>query len=247
MVKSLGLKMLKIVRFILIGIYIACVMTLGILISLARPRHPNNVYLISRMLGWKGFLILGVEFEQRNHHLHDEIGAAVYCSNHQNDLDMFPGGASVHKRTVVLGKSSIILIPFFGQFFWLSGNILINRKNSHKARKSMEQVTRRIKEEQISVWVMPEGTRSKGRGLLPFKKGAFVTAIAAECPIAPIIFSSYSKKLDLNKWRSGKIISTRLPIIETKGMTKEDAPKLMEQTREAMLKCLTEMDNELYG
>lgn len=247
MVVSLGLKMLKIIRFILIGFYIACVTTLGILFSLFRPRHPNNVYLISRMLAWRGFHILGVEFEQRDHHLHDEIGAAVYCSNHQNDMDMFPGGASVNKRTVVLGKSSIILIPFFGQFFWLSGNILINRKNAYKARKSMEKVTKRIKEEQISVWVMPEGTRSKGRGLLPFKKGAFVTAIAAECPIAPIVFSTYANKLDFNSWRSGKVISKRLPIIETKGMTKEDAPKLMEQTRQVMLQALTEMDIELYG
>jgi 1-acyl-sn-glycerol-3-phosphate acyltransferase len=247
MAESLGLKMLKILRFILIGFYIGCVTTLGIIFSLFRPRHPNNVYIISRMLGWKGFSILGVEFEQRNHHLHDQIGAAVYCSNHQNDMDMFPGGASVNKRTVVLGKSSIVLIPFFGQFFWLSGNILINRKNPYKARKSMEIVTKRIKEEQISVWVMPEGTRSKGKGLLPFKKGAFVTAIAAGCPIAPVVFSTYSKKLDLNKWHSGKVISKRLPIIETKGMTKEDAPQLMQQTREAMLKCLTELDTELYG
>ena len=239
--------MLKIIRYILIGLYVALVMSLGIIFSMFRPRHPNNVYLISRMLAWKGFSILGVEFEQREHHLHDNIGAAVFCSNHQNDIDMFPGGASVLPRTVVLGKSSIILIPFFGQFFWLSGNILINRKNPYKAKKSMEKVTTRIKEESISVWVMPEGTRSRGRGLLPFKKGAFVTAIAAQCPIAPVVFSSYSKKLDLNKWQSGKIISKRLPILETKGMTKEDAPRLMQETRQAMLNCLEELDREIYG
>ncbi len=111
----------------------------------------------------------------------------------------------------------------------------------------MEKVNTRIKEDQISVWVMPEGTRSRGRGLLPFKKGAFVTAIAAQCPIAPVVFSSYSKKLDLNKWQSGKIITKRLPIIETKGMTKEDAPRLMQETRQAMLNCLEELDREIYG
>ncbi len=238
--------MLKIVRIFLIGLYIAGVMSLGILISLLRPRHPNNVYIISRMLAWKGFDILGIEYEKRDAKIHEGIGAAVYCSNHQNNMDMFPGGSCVQENTVVLGKNSIIWIPFFGQFFWLSGNIMINRSNSFKARKSMEKVTQKIREEGISVWVMPEGTRSKGKGLLPFKKGAFVTAIAAQCPIAPVVFSSYANKINLGKWKSGKIIAQCLPTISTEGMTKEDAPELMEQTRSAMLACLNKLDSEIY-
>ncbi|MBK26393.1 MAG: 1-acyl-sn-glycerol-3-phosphate acyltransferase [Halobacteriovorax sp.] len=238
--------MLKIIRIIAIGSYVAGVMSLGILFSLFRPRHPNNVYLISKMLAWKGFDILGIEYDRRDYDLHENIGAAVFCSNHQNNIDMFPGGSCVHKNTVVLGKKSIIWIPFFGQFFWLSGNILIDRSNPFNAKKSMEKVTEKIRNEGISVWVMPEGTRSKGRGLLPFKKGAFVTAIAAQCPIAPVVFSSYAKRINLNNWKSGKIIAKCLPLISTVGMTKEDVPELMEKTRTAMLNCQIELDREIY-
>jgi len=239
------LIMLKFARYTLIALYIAVVFSIGIILALIRPRHPNTLYYTTKLLAWKGFDILGIDFELRGFKIHQKLGPAVYCSNHQNNLDMFPGGATTQKRTVVLGKTSVLFIPFFGQFFWLSGNFLINRGNPDKAKKSMEKITRKIREENYSVWIMPEGTRSRGRGLLPFKKGAFITAIAANCPIAPIVFSSYTRTLDLNKWKSGRVIARCLPPISTEGMTKEDVPRLMELTYQTMKNCLEELDEEI--
>jgi 1-acyl-sn-glycerol-3-phosphate acyltransferase len=41
------------------------------------------------------------------------------------------------------------------------------------------------------MWVFPEGTRNNTGDILPFKKGAFHVAIAAQIPVLPVIFSSY--------------------------------------------------------
>jgi 1-acyl-sn-glycerol-3-phosphate acyltransferase len=41
------------------------------------------------------------------------------------------------------------------------------------------------------MWVFPEGTRNNSGDILPFKKGAFHVAIAAQIPVLPVIFSSY--------------------------------------------------------
>lgn len=71
----------------------------------------------------------------------------------------------------------------------------------------MNKVGEIIRERQISIWMFPEGTRSRGRGLLPFKTGAFHTAIAAGVPIVPIVCSSLHNKVDLNRWNNGVVIA----------------------------------------
>src|SRR5690606_18018885 len=102
---------------------------LGIIIGILRPFNPGNVSLTGKILCPMGFKILGVEFELRGSEIFDQTSPAVILSNHQNNFDMFPGGATIPKTAVTLGKTSIIWIPFFGLFYWLSGNIFIDRRN----------------------------------------------------------------------------------------------------------------------
>lgn len=57
---------------------------------------------------------------------------------------------------------------------------------------------------QTKIWLFPEGTRNKNYNtLLPFKKGAFNIAVAAQVPIIPVLFSPYyfinSQKYIFNK------------------------------------------------
>jgi 1-acyl-sn-glycerol-3-phosphate acyltransferase len=149
------------------------------------------------------------------------------------------------KQTVAVGKRSIILIPFFGVFFWLSGNILINRKNKKRAFQTMDVVADAITSKKISVWIMPEGTRSKGRGLLPFKKGPFITAIKAQVPIVPIAISTYTKHLKLGHWSAGKIIIQVLPPIPTAGLTLEDVNQIKDQAFHLIKETIDHLDHEI--
>ena len=151
----------------------------------------------------------------------------------------------VTPRTVSLGKKSLRWIPLFGQFYWLSGNILIDRKRQGKAFKSMDKATKALTKKNISVWIFPEGTRSKGKGLLPFKKGPFHTAIKAQVQIVPIVISSYDKFLDLGKLNSGNILAEVLDPIETKGKTKVDLDDLLNESYEKMNACFNKLNDEL--
>ncbi len=78
--------------------------------------------------------------------------------------------------------------------YWVTGNILIDRENRTKAHGTMNEVARRIHDDDLSVWMFPEGTRSRGRGLLPFKTGAFYAAIAAGVPIVPVVCSNDTRQ-----------------------------------------------------
>lgn len=106
----------------------------------------------------------------------------------------------------------------------------------------MKLVVAKIKERGISIWMFPEGTRSKGRGLLPFKTGAFHTAIMAEVPVVPIVCSSYAGQIDLNRWDNGEIIVEVLPPVDTKQWSRETVKDLTETVRQQMVTKLAELD-----
>ena len=173
--------------------------------SLLRPFHRNNVHLTAGVLG-KISKLLGLEIEIRIPKSVKDLGPAVYIANHQNSYDIFTISGAVQKNTVSVGKKSLKWIPFFGQMYWLTGNILIDRKNSNKALNTIALTAKKIQEKQLSVWLFPEGTRSYGGGLLPFKTGAFRTAIQAEVPLVPVCASNTHNTINLNRWNNGKMI-----------------------------------------
>lgn len=148
------------------------------------------------------------------------------------------------------------MVPF-GPCAWLAGISFIDRKSPKASYRTLSACADRMKNEdvsshpnctllyhltitylilQIKMFIYPEGTRNKNRGLLPFKKGAFKTAIMGQVPIIPVIMSPYyfidGKK---NTFDKGHIIVEVLEPIPTKGMVDEDHEKLMDMTRDAML------------
>jgi 1-acyl-sn-glycerol-3-phosphate acyltransferase len=236
--------MLLVFRLVLTLGWIIISCTIGIILSLLKPFDVRNTTRAARMFGMARY-ILGIEIEVRNREILDKERPAVFLSNHQDNLDLIPGGYTVPDKTVTIGKKSLAYLPFFGQFFWLCGNILIDRKNKKNAFMAMDQAANVIIEKKISIWIMPEGTRSKGRGLLPFKKGAFVTAIKAQVPVVPVVMSNYVGKIKLNKWKAGKIIVVVLPPISTIGLTMTDATELKDKSYNIMKEALVKIDQEL--
>ena len=144
--------------------------------------------------------------------------------------------------TVSMGKQSLAWIPLFGQVYYLSGNILIDRARSSKAADTIRQVVAKIKQRGISIWMFPEGTRSKGRGLIPFKTGAFHTAIAAKVPLVPIVCSSYAGQIDLNRWDNGEIIVEMLPPVDSQQWTRATVKDCSNTIRALMESKLAELD-----
>ncbi len=85
----------------------------------------------------------------------------------------------------MLAKKELSKIPLMGKGMAAAEFPFIDRHNRHQAVKDLEQA-RQLLESGIIMWIAPEGTRSKDGKLAPFKKGAFITAIAAQATIIPI-------------------------------------------------------------
>ncbi|KFZ28922.1 acyl-phosphate glycerol 3-phosphate acyltransferase [Pseudidiomarina atlantica] len=236
--------MLAVVRIFLLGLFIVLSAVIGVIACALRPFHPNNTPFWAHWYG-RMHRILGVELEIREPEGIEDKGPYVYIANHQNTYDIFTLSRAMPKRSVSIGKKSLKWIPFFGWLYWLAGNILIDRKNTGRARGTIDQAAQAIRQKKISVLLFPEGTRSYGRGLLPFKTGAFRTALQAEVPIVPICVSNLHGRIKLNRWNNGKVIIEMLPAIDTSGYSGDSVRALVAKCHEAMRSKISELDHEL--
>jgi len=151
----------------------------------------------------------------------------------------------VQPPTVTVGKKSLLWIPFFGQLYWLTGNLLIDRNNRTKAHGTIAEVVNHFKKRRISIWMFPEGTRSRGRGLLPFKTGAFHAAIAAGVPIIPVCVSTTSNKINLNRLHNGLVIVEMLTPIDVSQYGKDQVRELAAHCRSIMEQKIADLDKEV--
>jgi len=235
--------LLAFARIILMTIALVFICVCSILLCIVRPFHRNNVYHTAKYLG-KITKILGLDVELRIPDSVKNSSPVVYICNHQNSYDIFTAPNAVLPNTVSVGKKSLKWIPFFGQMYWLTGNILIDRKNTNKAMNTIALTAKKINEKNISVWLFPEGTRSNGRGLLPFKTGAFRTALQANVPIVPICASNMHKKVVLNRWDNGKMIIEFMEPVSLDGVNKDKVRAIANTTREQMLVKLEQINKE---
>ncbi len=205
--------MLKLVRIAVVSVYFILITLVSLLLCILRPFHRNNTMLAGRIFSSMAY-VLGLKIIVRRSPEVNEDEPCVYIANHQNSYDIFTICRAIVPGTVSLGKRSLVYIPLFGWLYWLSGNILIDRKNKSKARDTLGVAIKKIIERRISVWVFPEGTRSYGRGLLPFKTGAFRIAKEADEAVSMICASNTHEKIDLNRWNNGVMIIEITPPVK---------------------------------
>jgi len=185
-------------------------------------------FVMTRFLFWR------VEVE--NVEVMHATQPAVFVGNHQSNLDIATWSTFFPARSVAIGKKEILRIPVFGTLWKVSKHILIDRSNAIAARASLKAAAERIRTESLSVWVLPEGHRNTKPEMLPFKKGAFHLAIAAQVPVIPYATSPMWTVLDAHRWmvRPGVVRVRFLPPIPTEGMTDDDVDRLSLAARAAI-------------
>ena len=137
-----------------------------------------------------------------------------------------------------LSKAEILRIPVLGWCMRLAGDIPIWRGKMESARDAMATALEVLRHK-VSVMVFPEGTRSPGDAMLPFKDGAFRLAIEAGVPVLPLVVVGTRDALAKHDWRMNPADATVtvLEPIETTGLTLNDVTALKERVRNVILQA----------
>ncbi len=212
---------------------------IGLLISPFRWKDPDLNHDIGRLFGIPATWLAGVRVTLEHGERLEAHQPCVYVANHQSGMDVATIGSILPHRTLGIGKIELRWIPLFGQYWVAAGNILIRRQSRTHSLSGMSQAAREIRERKVSVIIFPEGTRNKGPGLLPFKKGAFHVALESQVPVVALVQSPL-KGLP----RSRRESEVRIRVLEpfpTHGLTREDLPALMERVHARMLEAYDEL------
>jgi len=110
----------------------------------------------------------------------------VFLLNHQSMNDIPLALGYIPKNFVYLAKKELASIPIFGAVMEALQFIPIDRSNPKKAIKSLSSAGELMKEQNLSVSIFVEGTRTRDGKLRKFKKGGFILAQKAGVEIIPV-------------------------------------------------------------
>jgi 1-acyl-sn-glycerol-3-phosphate acyltransferase len=213
----------------------------GLVLLLLSPIIPGARYWANsfflKPFGFFARTLVGIRLEVLNPERIHSARPAIFIGNHQSGLDLAIIGSTCPARSVIVGKKEIKSIPVFGWFFWIAGNLLIDRADKANAKGQIEKVRQELGKNQLNLAIFPEGTRSKTGEILPFKRGAFYLAASTGYPIIPVVCSNLKGKAIWERFElsGGKVVISVMPPIETQGIPFSELMQFSEQVRGAMI------------
>ncbi|MBA3889435.1 MAG: 1-acyl-sn-glycerol-3-phosphate acyltransferase, partial [Gemmatimonadaceae bacterium] len=173
----------------------------------------------------------GVTIDVRANEDLDRGRPYVVVANHESFVDILLI-SHLPMEMKWLSKAEFFKIPLVGWMMKLATDIPVRRGERESAIEALRQCRIRL-DRKVSVMIFPEGTRSRGGELLPFKDGAFRLAIEAGVPVLPIVVAGTRHAMAKGSFRfqHARAAVRVLEPVETTGMTLEDVPRLREQVR----------------
>jgi 1-acyl-sn-glycerol-3-phosphate acyltransferase len=109
----------------------------------------------------------------------------VVMFNHRSHLDLPALYEAFPPPLRGVAKSELGRVPVWGPAMKKLGFVFVTRGNTKRAIQELEAAKELLKHG-VSVFVAPEGTRSRDGSFLPFKKGGFHLAKDLGVPIIPV-------------------------------------------------------------
>jgi 1-acyl-sn-glycerol-3-phosphate acyltransferase len=109
----------------------------------------------------------------------------VFVANHQSMIDVCALFRALPVPIRFVIKQELENVPFIGWYARAMGMVFIQRGHARAAVERLHGIVALVRGG-ASLCAFPEGTRSRGEWLGPFKGGAFQVALQAGVPVVPI-------------------------------------------------------------
>jgi 1-acyl-sn-glycerol-3-phosphate acyltransferase len=217
--------------YVAVSLYVLLVAPPGMLVAYLFGAK-KHLYVLGHLGVRLGLVLTGIRYRVAGAEHVPRDRAAVYCANHQSNVDPPILFDAVHPMLHILYKAELNAIPVLTRAFRFGGFIAVDRRNKEAAMRSIEAGAQSIRSGN-SFLIFPEGTRSKTAELLPFKKGGFIMAIKAHAPIVPVAVQGGRAAMQRGSaFIRPVIVSIRIgEPIETAGLDLKDRDALIVKAR----------------
>jgi lyso-ornithine lipid O-acyltransferase len=110
-------------------------------------------------------------------------GPMLLVANHRSYIDIAP--ILAHVSCAFVAKSELRSWPLLGKGASLGNTVFVERGNSASRKATRNAIIEKL-QTGTSVVVFPEGTTSRGPGMLPFRPGVFNTLAGSGFPVVPV-------------------------------------------------------------
>jgi 1-acyl-sn-glycerol-3-phosphate acyltransferase len=201
-------------------------------------RNPRLLYAVGDAGVRLAFALVGIRVRVVGQDHIDPTRAAVYAANHSSNIDppaVFTSLSRLHPKVQTIYKAELRKLPVLVWAFDVAGFVPIERANREQSLPAVDRAAQSLAAGN-SFFIFPEGTRSRTGELLPFKKGGFLMAIAAQAPVVPVtVFGGRDamRKGSPIIWPATVTVDFGSPI-STSGLTADDRDLLIGRVRAAM-------------
>jgi 1-acyl-sn-glycerol-3-phosphate acyltransferase len=112
----------------------------------------------------------------------------VVMSNHQSLYDVPVIYQALQRRIRMVAKKELFRVPIWGRAMRAAGFICLDRQSRERSRQTL-LASADILQHGTSIWIAPEGTRSKTGEVGEFRKGGFHLALQSGARILPVSIS----------------------------------------------------------
>ncbi len=167
----------------------------------------------------------------------ERLPQAVFMANHTSAVDILSVFAGVPHKVCFIAKDSLFKIPILGWSMRVAGFVSVDRKDHKSGREAVGKLEKRLRQG-YSIFIFPEGTRSRDGKLLPFKKSGFYLALKTGVPVVPMAFVGARAVIGKQGWgiRRGNVRIRIGKPIETKGLGVDYRNELLETVRKEILR-----------
>lgn len=198
------------------------------------------VYIVST--AWARFILFinGVSYTAYgNENIPKTRTGLVVVSNHQGSFDIPIYISCLPFSVGFIAKQELKKIPIINVWMNALDCIFINRKS---LRKSSMKINERIhQKEKNPIFIFPEGTRSKGPQMRPFKLGSLKLLFHEGADLLPVTISGSYKCMELyNNVKSGHVEVFYHPVLHSSDYHQDDFDTFNKDLQRIIARPLTE-------